>query len=105
MVLLVPDDMPADSTTLDGNVEEMRALYNTWDPHIPKLLALCRSVQKWKLCDRPGLLDSWLHSSGTITLLGDVVHATLLYLAFQALKWLWRMVRCLGTALARSRVV
>lgn len=32
MVLLVPDDMPAGATTLEGNVEEMRALYKDWDP-------------------------------------------------------------------------
>lgn len=33
MVLLVPDDMPADgASTLEGNVEEMRALYADWDP-------------------------------------------------------------------------
>jgi salicylate hydroxylase len=32
MVLLVPDDMPAGASTLEGNVEEMRALYKDWDP-------------------------------------------------------------------------
>ncbi|KAM0148773.1 hypothetical protein ACHAPF_002032 [Botrytis cinerea] len=32
MVLLVPDDMPAGATTLEGNVEEMRALFKDWDP-------------------------------------------------------------------------
>lgn len=81
MVLLVPDDMPADATTLDGNVEEMRTLYKDWDPRIPKLLALCRSVQKWKLCYRPGLEMPWSNQSGTFVLLGDAVHATLPYLA------------------------
>ncbi|KAL1303761.1 hypothetical protein AAFC00_007101 [Neodothiora populina] len=81
MVLLVPDDMPADATTLDGNVEEMRLLYKDWDPRIPKLLALCQSVQKWKLCYRAGLDTSWSHESATFTLLGDAVHATLPYLA------------------------
>lgn len=81
MVLLVPDDMPADATTLDGNVEEMRELYKDWDYRIPKLLNLCQSVQKWKLCFRPGLDTAWSHPSGTFTLLGDAVHATLPYLA------------------------
>lgn len=81
MVLLVPDDMPADATTLDGNVEEMRSMYKDWDTHIPKMLALCQSVQKWKLCFRPGLEGSWSHPSSTLTLLGDAVHATLPYLA------------------------
>lgn len=81
MVLLVPDDMPAGASTLEGNVEEMRALYKDWDPRIPKLLALCESVYKWRLCIRPTLEPSWSHPSGTFTTLGDAVHATLPYLA------------------------
>ncbi|KAB8297958.1 hypothetical protein EYC80_001736 [Monilinia laxa] len=80
MVLLVPDDMPAGATTLEGNVEEMRALFKDWDPRISKLLGMCKSVYKWRLCTRPGL-DSWSHPSGHFTLLGDAVHATLPYLA------------------------
>ncbi|OJD29072.1 fad binding domain-containing protein [Diplodia corticola] len=81
MVLLVPDDMPAGATTLEGNVEEMRALYKDWDPRIPKLLALCESVYKWRLCIRPTLEPSWSDPSGSFVLLGDAVHATLPYLA------------------------
>ncbi|KAL1589679.1 hypothetical protein WHR41_01580 [Cladosporium halotolerans] len=80
MVLLVPDDMPAGANTLAGDVEEMRALYKDWDHRIPKLLALCESVYKWRLCIRSGM-DSWSHPSGAFTLLGDAVHATLPYLA------------------------
>jgi salicylate hydroxylase len=81
MVLLVPDDMPAGANTLSGNVEEMRALYKDWDPRIPKLLALCESVFKWRLMIRPGLDPTWSHSSGAFTILGDAAHATLPYLA------------------------
>ncbi|KIV79232.1 hypothetical protein PV11_06802 [Exophiala sideris] len=81
MVLLVPDDMPVGSAnTLEGNVEEMRALYKDWDPRIPKLLALCESVYKWRLQIRVSK-DPWTHPSGTFTMLGDAVHATLPYLA------------------------
>jgi salicylate hydroxylase len=80
MVLLVPDDMPAGASTLAGNVEEMRALYKDWDPRIPKLLGMCESVYKWRLCIRPGM-DNWSHPSGAFTMLGDAVHATLPYLA------------------------
>ncbi|OTB01070.1 hypothetical protein M426DRAFT_64632 [Hypoxylon sp. CI-4A] len=80
MVLLVPDDMPTASMTVDGNVEEMQALYQDWDPVIGKILGLCQSVQKWKLCIRP-TLEQWTHESGAFTLLGDAVHATLPYLA------------------------
>lgn len=80
MVLLVPDDMPAGASTLEGNVEEMRALYKDWDPRIPKLLGMCESVYKWRLCIRTGM-DNWSHPSGAWTMLGDAVHATLPYLA------------------------
>lgn len=81
MVLLVPDDMPAGANTLSGNVEEMRALYKDWDPRIPKLLALCESVYKWRLMIRPGLDPTWSHDSAAFTILGDAAHATLPYLA------------------------
>jgi len=47
---------------------------------IGKLLALCESVYKWKLCIREEL-PNWSHHSGTFTLLGDAAHATLPYLA------------------------
>ncbi|KAK4540021.1 hypothetical protein LTR36_009837 [Oleoguttula mirabilis] len=80
MVLLVPDDMPMGANTLKGDVDEMRALYHDWDPRIPKLLELCESVYKWRLCIRQGM-DCWTHPSGAFTLLGDAVHATLPYLA------------------------
>jgi salicylate hydroxylase len=72
--------MPAGASTLEGNVEEMRALYKDWDPRIPKLLGMCESVYKWRLCIRHGM-DSWSHPSGAFTLLGDAVHAALPYLA------------------------
>jgi salicylate hydroxylase len=81
MVLLVPDDMPVGANTLAGNVEEMRALYKDWDPRIPKLLALCKDVYKWRLMIRPGLDPTWSHESAAFTILGDAAHATLPYLA------------------------
>ncbi|KAE8358181.1 hypothetical protein BDV27DRAFT_169673 [Aspergillus caelatus] len=82
MVLLVPDDIPEDSlaSTIEGNVEEMCALFEGWDPRIQKLLKLCQSVQKWRLCIRFGEFD-WSHPSGSWMMLGDAVHATLPYLA------------------------
>ncbi|KAF2151458.1 FAD/NAD(P)-binding domain-containing protein [Myriangium duriaei CBS 260.36] len=81
MVLCVPDDMPADATTLDGNVKEMQAAFKDWDPRIPKVLKYCLSVQKWKLCYHPSFEASWSNSTGTLVLLGDAVHAMLPYLA------------------------
>jgi salicylate hydroxylase len=81
MVLLVPDDMPDDgASTLAGNVEEMRALFTEWDPRLSKLLALCESVSKWRLCV-VSPLATWYDASASFVLLGDAVHATLPYLA------------------------
>lgn len=80
MVLLVPDDLPAGADTLAGTRDEMRSHFADWDPRIPKLLSLCDAVLKWRLLIRPGL-DRWSHPSGTLTMLGDAVHATLPYLA------------------------
>ncbi|KAK2596255.1 hypothetical protein QQS21_006347 [Conoideocrella luteorostrata] len=82
MVLLVPDDMPADSgSTIKGDIEEMRQSFAGWDPRIGKMLNLCESVLKWRLCMRPGLDPTWSEPSGSFTMLGDAVHATLPYLA------------------------
>ena len=101
MVLLVPDDIPEESlaSTVEGNVQEMCALFEGWDPRYPpspihihnitshtnltriqKLLKLCQSVHKWRLCIRFGDYN-WTHPSGAWVMLGDAVHATLPYLA------------------------
>ncbi|KPM41053.1 hypothetical protein AK830_g5504 [Neonectria ditissima] len=82
MVLLVPDDIPLDQgNTLEGGIDEMRAHFDGWDPRIAKMLAMSDSVLKWRLCIRPGLEPTWSHPSGSFTMLGDAVHATLPYLA------------------------
>ncbi|KAF7155380.1 hypothetical protein CNMCM5623_007451 [Aspergillus felis] len=82
MVLLVPDDIPEDSlaSTVEGNVQEMCTLFKGWDPRIQKLLKLCQSVYKWRLCIRFGDHE-WTHPSGSWVMIGDSVHATLPYLA------------------------
>lgn len=105
MVLLVPDDMPAGANTLEGNIEEMRAHFADWDPRIPKLLSMCDSVLKWRLMIRPGLEPTWSHPSGTFTMLGDAVHATLPYLASgagMALEDAGVLGLCLGRLKGRS---
>jgi salicylate hydroxylase len=48
MVLLVPDDMPAGASTLEGNVEEMRNLFKDWDPRYGCLFTLPSSFGKQK---------------------------------------------------------
>lgn len=80
MVLLMPDDMPPGVRIAHGKTEELLAFFKDWDPRIIKLIKLAASLDKWKLCIRDRL-DNWSHPSGTFTLLGDAVHATLPYLA------------------------
>ncbi|KAL4908641.1 hypothetical protein BDW74DRAFT_166238 [Aspergillus multicolor] len=81
LVLLVPDNMPEEGpSTLQGYVDEMQGLFAEWDPSIGKLLALCPSVLRWRLCIR-NPLDTWVHPSQALVLLGDSAHATLPYLA------------------------
>ncbi|KAI1618192.1 hypothetical protein EDD37DRAFT_258216 [Exophiala viscosa] len=81
LVLLVPDDMPEDGpSTLEGEVEEMQNLFKEWDPRIVKMVAMCKSVLRWRLCIWDPI-DTWVHPSGNMVLLGDSVHATLPYLA------------------------
>lgn len=42
MVLLVPDDIPEESlaSTIEGNVEEMCALFKGWDPRFVYIFSL-----------------------------------------------------------------
>ncbi|KAL3459731.1 hypothetical protein BJX64DRAFT_278962 [Aspergillus heterothallicus] len=81
LVLLVPDNMPEEGpSTLQGYVDEMLGLFRDWDPRIGKLLAMCPSVLRWRLCIRTSI-RSWVHPSQAFALLGDSAHATLPYLA------------------------
>lgn len=47
---------------------------------IVRLLSKCKSVLRWRLSIWDPI-DSWAHSTGSMVLLGDSVHATLPYLA------------------------
>ncbi|KAI3317196.1 hypothetical protein HD806DRAFT_515696 [Xylariaceae sp. AK1471] len=52
IVLLVPDDLPEGVRRQPGSVEEMRALFEGWDPVLNRFLSLVKSVHKWKLMHR-----------------------------------------------------
>ncbi|KAF2145287.1 uncharacterized protein K452DRAFT_266078 [Aplosporella prunicola CBS 121167] len=81
LVLLVPDDLPADVARQRGSsVEEMRRLFEGWDPILTRLLSHVSAVDKWKLMHRPAL-DSWLSPRANLALLGDACHPMLPYLA------------------------
>lgn len=52
IVLLVPDDLPANVRRAEGSTDEMMALFDGWDPVLRKFLAMVKSVDKWRLMHR-----------------------------------------------------
>ncbi|KAG5732077.1 3-hydroxybenzoate 6-hydroxylase 1 [Termitomyces sp. T112] len=60
--------------------EQMRADYADFEPRVRKLLDLVPSTMSWALCDH-NPLDSWVHPSSKICLLGDACHPMLPYRA------------------------
>ncbi|EMC91133.1 hypothetical protein BAUCODRAFT_39274 [Baudoinia panamericana UAMH 10762] len=80
VVLLVPDDLPANVARQPGSLDEMRALFKDWDPVLNRFLDQVKSVDKWKLMHRPEL-DSWVSDQSTFVFVGDACHPMLPYLA------------------------
>ncbi|CAI4213176.1 unnamed protein product [Parascedosporium putredinis] len=69
IVLLVPDNLPANVYKDTGSVDEMRELFKDWDPILNRFLALVSKVDRWKLMHREELPS------------GDSCHPMLPYLA------------------------
>lgn len=80
IVLLCPDNMPADVNVVTTGPEEVRDFFKTWDPRLGKLLNMVHEVSKWRL-QNSREMETWLHPEGKFVLLGDACHATLPYLA------------------------
>ncbi|KAH8691430.1 FAD binding domain protein [Talaromyces proteolyticus] len=80
LVLLCPDDLPQDVSRAPGNLEELRKLFESWDPILSKFLACVNSVDKWKLMHLTEL-DRWKNDEGTFLMAGDSCHPMLPYLA------------------------
>ncbi|KAH8805703.1 hypothetical protein F5884DRAFT_860304 [Xylogone sp. PMI_703] len=80
IVLLCPDDLPEGVSKQEGNVEEMRALFENWDPILKKFLAQVKTVAKWKLMWL-NTLPNWTDVTGTFWMAGDCCHPMLPYLA------------------------
>ena len=78
LVLAVPDDLPPEVTKVPGNIDQMRKLFECWDPSLQALIAEVPSSLKWKLVNFKAL-DTWIKSS--VALLGDACHPTLPYQA------------------------
>ncbi|KAG9050167.1 hypothetical protein FS837_007281 [Tulasnella sp. UAMH 9824] len=80
MVLLHPDDGSVESWQAEGSADKMRGDFEGWDPKLQKILSFVPSTLRWKLMDRKPL-DTWVHPSGKVALLGDACHPMLPYRA------------------------
>lgn len=80
IVLVCPDNLPELVNQQKADLNEMHALFSSWDPQLRALLELCNDTSKWRL-QNSREMKSWSHPSGRVTLLGDASHATLPYLA------------------------
>ncbi|KAJ4482208.1 FAD/NAD-P-binding domain-containing protein [Lentinula aciculospora] len=70
MVLVKPGDGHSYSWTAKGDLDEMRSDFNEWDPCLQKLLSRAESP-----------LETWIHASNRVVLLGDSCHPMLPYRA------------------------
>lgn len=80
VVIIGPDTLSENAMVEPASVEEMRALFEGWDPTFQKLISFVDSTSKWKLQNSKEL-DSWVHPTANLALLGDACHATLPCLA------------------------
>jgi salicylate hydroxylase len=80
IVLLCPDDLPEGVSKTDGDLEEMKALFDGWDPVLRKFLDQVKNVAKWKLMWLD-TLPEWANKEGTFVMAGDCCHPMLPYLA------------------------
>ena len=80
IVLLCPDNLPENVSKADGDVEEMKALFEGWDPILRKFLNQVKQVAKWKLMWLD-TLPEWANAKGTFLMAGDCCHPMLPYLA------------------------
>ncbi|KAI1263677.1 hypothetical protein F5Y18DRAFT_393817 [Xylariaceae sp. FL1019] len=60
--------------------EEMRALFEDWDPILTRFLGLVKGVRKWELMHRAEL-ECWVNTEATCVFVGDSCHPMLPYLA------------------------
>ncbi|KAI2781028.1 putative monooxygenase [Daldinia loculata] len=80
LVLLRPDDLPEHVSRSAADVDEMRKLFEPWDPILNKLLACVNKVDKWRLM-HISPLDTWINNEASFLLAGDACHPMLPYLA------------------------
>ncbi|MCJ1370037.1 hypothetical protein MMC20_001249, partial [Loxospora ochrophaea] len=80
LVFTYPDDLPPGVAKMEGDLEEMRALFRGWDPILRRFLQHVKKVEKWKLMWLEELPE-WKNAQGTFVMAGDACHPMLPYLA------------------------
>jgi salicylate hydroxylase len=80
IVLLCPDNLPPGVSKSTGDVEEMKKLFDGWDPILRKFLNQVKEVAKWKLMWLEPL-PNWTGAFGKFWMAGDCCHPMLPYLA------------------------
>ncbi|CBX94903.1 similar to salicylate hydroxylase [Plenodomus lingam JN3] len=80
IVLLVPDDLEEGVARTQGDTQEMKKLFEGWDPVLTQFLGCVNRVDKWKLMHRKELV-SWINPQNNLVLIGDSCHPMLPYLA------------------------
>jgi 2-polyprenyl-6-methoxyphenol hydroxylase-like FAD-dependent oxidoreductase len=80
IVLLCPDNLPPSVTKTEGDLDEMKSLFQGWDPILRKFLDQVKGVAKWKLMWLD-TLPEWANTKGTFLMAGDCCHPMLPYLA------------------------
>ncbi|RDL32004.1 uncharacterized protein BP5553_09406 [Venustampulla echinocandica] len=78
--LLCPDDLPPSVAKQEGDLNEMKELFEGWDPILMKFLNQVKTVSKWKLMWLEPLPE-WANKEGTFLMAGDCCHPMLPYLA------------------------
>ncbi|KAK7042250.1 FAD/NAD(P)-binding domain-containing protein [Favolaschia claudopus] len=82
IVMLHPDrgTRRGEAYDIPGSVQQMRDDFAGWEPRVQKLLKLVSHTLIWPLLDRDPL-DTWVHPSGKVALMGDACHPMLPYRA------------------------
>ncbi|PGH02032.1 hypothetical protein AJ80_08926 [Polytolypa hystricis UAMH7299] len=78
--LLVPDDLPPGISKQEASLEEMKKLFEGWDPILTRFLDCVNKVEKWKLMHREEM-PSWVNEESNLVFIGDSCHPMLPYLA------------------------
>ncbi|KAI4160900.1 MAG: hypothetical protein LQ342_005326 [Letrouitia transgressa] len=69
IVMIAPDNLPEFVNTAKADLQELRNLFQYWDPRLQKLLGLVQETSKWRLQNSEEM-KSWSHRSGKFALIG-----------------------------------